>query len=371
MKAIVIADDFTGAAEVAGISLQYGFSSEIYFDTKFQCNNNVTIVCTDSRSKKLSTALAVVQSVVENIRHHKVDFLYKKTDSALRGHIVEELLLQMKIMQQQTALLVPANPSLGRTIINGTYFINGKPISETAFAKDPEFPITASNLKKIFKNKISIAQCIESNLPTGIIIGETKDRADVDCWATKTADNILLAGAGDFFGALLKKQYRLQTIKPPVIQLPHLYVCGTAYKNRVASIKELSKKNEVVCYLSSTDLQVVNKKNVAERIIPIIKKQNKLILAVGDVPNMSAEEIRQQMAKIVFEVLKLFPVAELFIEGGSTAAAILQNMKIKSMEAVGLFMRGVVQLKYNNLIITVKPGSYELPPVIKELHNLF
>ena len=38
------------------------------------------------------------------------------------------------------ALLVPANPALGRVIRGGCYFIDGIPIDKTDFGQDPEYP---------------------------------------------------------------------------------------------------------------------------------------------------------------------------------------------------------------------------------------
>ena len=76
------------------------------------------------------------------------------------------------------------------------------------------------------------------------------------------------------------------------------------------------------------------------------------------------------MAKAVREILKQKTVKEIFIEGGSTAAAILQELNIKKLIPVNELQRGVVRMKVNDLFITVKPGSYELPEQIKELYLL-
>ena len=61
-------------------------------------------------------------------------WIYKKTDSVLRGHIVDELKIQMQLTGKQKAFFMPANPSLDRTISNGKYFVNNVPLNETAFA---------------------------------------------------------------------------------------------------------------------------------------------------------------------------------------------------------------------------------------------
>ena len=66
----------------------------------------------------------------------------------------------------------------------------------------------------------------------------------------------------------------------------------------------------------------------------------------------------------------IFFQKEIFIEGGSTAAAILEELNIKNLAPINELERGVVRMIANDLFITVKPGSYELPQQIKELYSI-
>ena len=76
--------------------------------------------------------------------------LFKKTDSALRGHVVAELTALMEATGYRRAVYLPANPSKGRIIKDGAYYINGNPIHETDFSFDPEFPAKTSVLRERF-----------------------------------------------------------------------------------------------------------------------------------------------------------------------------------------------------------------------------
>ncbi len=75
------------------------------------------------------------------------------------------------------------------------------------------------------------------------------------------------------------------------------------------------------------------------------------------------------MAKAAKEIIERESVKEIFIEGGSTAAAVLQELSIKELLPVNELQRGVVRMKANDLFITVKPGSYQLPEEIKNLYS--
>jgi uncharacterized protein YgbK (DUF1537 family) len=74
------------------------------------------------------------------------------------------------------------------------------------------------------------------------------------------------------------------------------------------------------------------------------------------------------MAKAAKMIIEKENIKEVFIEGGSTAAAMLKELGIKKLAPVNELQRGVVRMKANNLFITVKPGSYELPAEIKDLY---
>ena len=74
------------------------------------------------------------------------------------------------------------------------------------------------------------------------------------------------------------------------------------------------------------------------------------------------------MAKITRQIIEKGAVKELFIEGGSTATAILEELNSKMLEPVNELSRGVVRMKTGNLFITVKPGSYKLPDEITNIY---
>ena len=360
---IVIADDFTGAAELAGISLRYGLKVSVCLHDEINTDADVLIISTDSRSLKKKEALKVTADVVRKIVQLKPDLIYKKIDSVLRGYVLDELKIQMELCGLNKVFIMPANPSLGRTISNGEYLIEDKRINETGFVADPEFPVKSSSIKKILDDDSVKVLKHTDTLPTsGIVVGEGKNENDINEWAKKLDNSWILAGAGDFYTALLSKRYQKQTLHQFQCLLPHLYVCGTSFKERKEFIKEIGEELNWVSYMAGKVDQVWINKTVG-----IIKKDRKAVIAIKET-TASAFTLRTAMSKAVREILKRKAVKEIFIEGGSTAAAILQELDIKRLTPVNELQRGVVRMKVNDLFITVKPGSYELPEQIKQLY---
>ena len=203
---IVVADDFTGAAELAGIALRYGLSLKICGVNEIEAtcsNENGCIVNTNSRSLEKKLALAQTKKTIAAIMQYQPSLLYKKIDSVLRGYVIDELKVQMELMGKSTALVVPSNPSLGRTIKDGVMYIQGVPVADTDFCNDPEFPITKSKVVAMLNdNSVHVVEP-NSILTAGILVASVNTAVDIENFAKHVHDTEVLAGAGDFFTALL------------------------------------------------------------------------------------------------------------------------------------------------------------------------
>ena len=97
-RMIVIADDITGAAEIAGIAHRFGLATRMVVasgDTWQLADDNaddIVVIATDTRSMTKSEAVAETVAVARQIRMaDDQPVVFKKTDSALRGHVAAEL----------------------------------------------------------------------------------------------------------------------------------------------------------------------------------------------------------------------------------------------------------------------------------------
>lgn len=357
----VIADDFSGAAEIAGISLRFGLTIELCLDKARKTNADVLIVCSDSRSMTREAAINATKLAMEAILPFRPSFTYKKIDSVLRGYVVDELKVQVAMAGKNKAFILPANPSLDRTIKNGEYFIEGKKITLTDFVNDPEFPVgSASVVDMLNDHKVKVVSNSDALPVDGIAIGEANTFGDVEAWAAGIDHSWVLAGAGDFYTALLSKSYQPQPQPEPGFRLPHLYVCGTSFLKRKQFIQKLHKELGCVAYLPD----YLSGKWLAE-IGAILSVQQRAVIAIEN-SGADAVFLRKEMAKAVRLVVEKYLVREIFIEGGSTAGALLKEMNITILQPSNELSRGVVRMKAGTIYLTVKPGSYDLPAAIRK-----
>src|SRR5262245_46148285 len=117
-RALVIADDLSGAAEIAGIGTRFGLPTRLALDRVDNFADGLTVIDSDSRSLPPVQAAQRVGQLISGVDSHHFDFIYKKTDSALRGHIVAELSAVLHQFDEPAALLLPQNPSRGRVIVD-------------------------------------------------------------------------------------------------------------------------------------------------------------------------------------------------------------------------------------------------------------
>src|SRR6476661_7357460 len=110
-KIIVIADDLSGAAELAGIAFAHGHSAEV--QRHFEPSSSAEFIAIDTDSRHLPSAAAAerVKQLAAQIVTCRPAWIFKKVDSVLRGNPRAEIEALLQVTRQPRAILVPANPS--------------------------------------------------------------------------------------------------------------------------------------------------------------------------------------------------------------------------------------------------------------------
>ena len=172
---LIIADDITGAAEIAGIAWRKGMKVRLMV---YQPNMPTTplsswrgaggetlILATDTRSGTEEEAVKTIETLFNSPLQGGVGggLIFKKTDSVLRGHVAAELEALMRLTGKSNTLLIQQNPSKGRIVKDGIYYINGTPLDQTSFAYDPEFPAKTAEAKKLLKRSAGVQECRSSD----------------------------------------------------------------------------------------------------------------------------------------------------------------------------------------------------------------
>lgn len=133
-RIVILADDLSGAADCAVACLRAGLPSKVCLDPQaLECAAGASALDLDSRALPPSRARARTLAVKPLIGQGA---LYRKIDSTLRGHVALDIVATLEIAGAQAfALICPAYPATGRTVVDGGVYVNGQPLIETEIWK--------------------------------------------------------------------------------------------------------------------------------------------------------------------------------------------------------------------------------------------
>lgn len=365
---IVLADDLTGAAEIAAIAHNAGLRAVVYTTPPdaHPAEADVLIFDTDTRLSPPAQAARRVRGFINRLKNLPHAGLFKKTDSVLRGPVLAELAACARALGQKRILLVPCNPSLGRIIRDGRYHIAGKPLHTTAFARDPHHPRTTSMVLSLLgKEKDFVVTCHppSSRLPReGIIVGEATSPADVTVWAGQIDSQTLPAGGADFFRVWLqtRRPYREPS---RVYRLPEgavFLINGT-----IATPEPISPFPAELVGVGARRPATVKK--LVSRIQPQLSERGfSAVSTQGPVVRKTAVSttLTRTFASLAQKLHAASAFRHLLVAGGATASAVLDKLKWNQFEVVHVWGPGVVTLQPTaapDFAVTMKPGSYPWP----------
>lgn len=334
---VVIADDFSGAAELAGLAASRGWSAEV--QTSFNANSDAEVIAfdADTRQKSELEAVRITREVMRQVIAAKPAWIFKKTDSVLRGHIRAEIEAVMSTEAYSECVFIPANPSKGRVIDGGHYLVNGVPLDETEFAYDPEFPRRSANVLELLGK------------PTRIFTPSfVTSQADLPSSLPKST---LASGAADFFTSLLgpsrpcvnQHQFQLRSERT-------LLLCGSLAAWEAGRANEMRSQNFVV-------------KTLGEPITESIwRESSRLMLGIGHSVERGGRDLVAVLIAAAQPLLADKQNLCIAIEGGATARAFIDRCGWTRLRALAQSPSGVgALLPPGGPLILVKPGSYPWP----------
>ncbi len=383
---IVIADDITGAAEIAGIAFSKGQEVSLCcakegvvqkaqqteqerqrteqerlrteqerqrIEQERQqwygsvgcascATQGVTVIATNTRSLSEQEAICETQHTTSALPLGQR--IFKKTDSALRGHVIDELKALMDITGYRRAVYLPANPSKGRIIRQGIYYINGKPIHETDFSFDPEFPTRTSSLRERFPEAEA----------AGILMPDAESIEDIQKIIARYDDGqTLFAGAADLFAVLCPQGNTQHQEHTPETGGDKLILCGSTQSKPIDCGIPIVKMPRAVYdgeQEASAWLQAIPTDLTS--LILTIPHRHRTGKAI-------AVHLCSVMGKVAKGLIDRHCPQQLIIEGGATAWATLQTLGWTQFDITRQVAPGVVQMRAaNGTLVTLKPGSY-------------
>ena len=279
------------------------------------------------------------------------------------------------------ALVLPANPSQGRVVRAGQYFVQGQPIHETEFRNDPRYPRRTADVRVLAgpRGSAPVHLCRAGDvLPrSGIVLGDAECVDDLRSWAARVEDDTLCVGGVDFFRALLEKagwkpnpHLRLTSVGSDT---KSVFVCGTASSGKTTLMQTAAARGVPLARLppelfSGAGDSTTMLEEWVQRILTSLAVAGSVVLVIDQPPIQDAARARQAADFLVqgaWRLLREGAARRFLVEGGATASALLQRLGWRRLEVEGELSPGIVCLtepSAGSLRLIVKPGSYTWPP---------
>lgn len=214
VKLLILADDFTGGLDTGVQFASRGIPTCVVTDPAADCNTaseacEVLVLVAETRHLAPEAAYDIVFSAVKKAAALGIPYIYKKTDSALRGNIGAELTAALKASGANVLPFMPAMPANGRITREGVHFVDSVPVADSPFGKDPFEPVRESDVAKLVRLQSSLPVWNGSadSLPgqNGLWVLDAQTEEDLAAAGRQLAQKGLLrvsAGCAGFAGHL-------------------------------------------------------------------------------------------------------------------------------------------------------------------------
>lgn len=357
----IIADDLTGAADAGASFAIHGLTTTISFVNSPLPDVDVLIRSTESREGDLRTAVhsnrLAAKSLAVQYGAFNPRWVYKKIDSALRGHPCEELLAVMTELGESTAVVAPALPSEARMTIGGRHHVGDKTLAHGSRGGSS----ATSNLVDVFscqhagmvrtldlgtiRSGAGTVEQFLGKVPEGIVVADAQSDADLFVLSSAVARSSLrlLCGSAGFARQLARAlplycSQQITTRSGPS-KGPILLVVGSLHPAAGVQVDVLRRAGLPIVRpdqaLLDERLSVVD--GTAREVAAHLAAGRSVVLTTAGLnpSKLGSSFVASRLADIVVESMTAGRIGGLVLTGGDVAAGILARMGATELRLQG------------------------------------
>ncbi|HEX5410708.1 MAG TPA: four-carbon acid sugar kinase family protein [Terriglobia bacterium] len=340
-QVLVLADDLTGALEVgakfAARCLPVRVATRPSVPAGNHQRESVLVIDTETRHVSPEEAGSCVLELSCAGRDAGFRFVYKKTDSTLRGNITSEISALAEAFPNSPVLYVPAYPKMGRTVRAGVLYVEGIPVAETSFATDELNPVRESHIPSLLSEMCNkpVFSATVAELGTspeaGIYVCDCETDRDLEAAAESfvrlTCPFHIAAGPAGFADALARFIAPRQTAPVRLPKLRRVLIVNGSRSE--VSIRQIQYARAHNFAAASGDEIVVS----GDASGWVILDESGSDAGPMDFARRVARTVRGVLGQIEFEGLVVF--------GGDTAYAIVESLGKPDLHPIAEALEGV------------------------------
>lgn len=383
MVLLIIADDFTGALDTGVQFAARGIKTRVVVGADAALthqNADVLVVDTETRHLPAAQAYAAVEGLVQRAKYAGFAYLYKKTDSALRGNVGAELAALLSASGSRQLAFLPAFPQMNRVTKNGVQYIDGVPVTESPFGVDPFEPVRHAAVTDLLAEQTDLsatsfpALAADGSVPAedGILVFDAATVDELRSTGRALLNNgglRVLAGCAGF-GAVLPELLGLggADVTCPALDPRLLVICGSVNAITLAQLDKAEQagftrlrltphQKLMPDYWRSVDGRMTLdhiEETLAAHPYNIIETNdeggNEPTATAADALGLTREEMRVRIASGVGQLVgALFAspaVGTLLLTGGDTLLQCMNSVGVHELEPICEMEHGVVLARF-------------------------
>ncbi len=367
MKIGIVADDFTGANDVALQLIKYGIRVKSFVDVD-EIEGNF-IYTTETRNSTEKEARKKLEEFFLKIKEQKIDKVYKKIDSTLRGNIKTEIEVFLENIEKNEKIAVIVSfPRAERIVKNGKLYVKGELLENTDFARDPYWTLTSSDVLNYFPGKLINLQEIRGKdffealkkHEENLLVFEAETEKDLEL----IAENLVKSGYDKYITAssgIMEQLLNCWGYKKEKM----LLVAGSCNPTNIKQIADFIEEFEPTVYDYYIDENRVdfiegNEEVLILRTIRDHKKSQK-----------TREELNSLISNLIKKIVDENEIKKVALSGGDISLSFMDKFSLKNIEILSEIEPGIAFGIAKEFKIITKPGGFGGEKIYKNIYSFF
>jgi len=373
MQIAIVTDDLTSATDGSVALAEAGWAVRVNRGT---VRDTAAVVSVDMASRTSAREEAIRRATAVGGKLADVPIVVSQFDSTLRGHVAAETLALFRASGRRRVVVAPAFPSAGRFTINGCQFVDGVPVADSAYARDPLNPVQCSDVVALFR-----AEGVSASLSAGdapiVLVRDARTETELDLVIKEYADrpDVLLAGSTGLMRALARSGPKPQGSAPGLACIQPsqkaLVVVGSVNERSRQQLEFLTQgRSPPVFTIETSDNVSLTANRIAAgfETVPVVAVTT--ARTPGDPHNFA-----RKLSGVTRELIEASVIDALIVTGGETFGAILDCLGTTSLDVLREIEPGVPLCRFERqkpVLAISKAGGFGSPEVFsKALQVLF
>ena len=355
----ILADDLTGACDTGAL---FAAKHPVPVTVWPRAPVPAAARAVDTETRALDGP-AAAQRAAEAVAAAPAARIFKKIDSTLRGHVGPEVDALIGATGATGVLLSPAFPARGRTVIERMLMIDGVPITETAFQRDPDLPRSDTG------NVVDILRPVLDRPLAWIPLDQV--RAGVDALAARL---VRLRGTVAIADAEIDADLTALVDAALAVE-PSPLLVGSAGLARALAARLGLLIERVALPCASRWLIVAGSRHPStRRQIETARAAGLRVVAASEHPESDRRTVAARLAAEAMRALEQERFDLVAVTGGDTAISLFEALGAERFDLVGPPAPGLAfgwlrSPIHPDLPVVTKAGSFGAPDLFVSLRN--